>query len=78
MRWYEVDISFGTEDHPMTELSNQNLPFVIKLRIRHHKVAKTFIDNRTSLNLIMRKIFIKIGLNLAELTLVHDRNIDIR
>jgi hypothetical protein len=75
MRWYEVDISFGTEDHPMTELPNQNLPFVIKLRIRQHKVAKTFM---TSLNLIMRKIFIKIGLNLAELTLVHDSNIDIR
>jgi hypothetical protein len=22
MKWYETDISFGTEDHPTTELSN--------------------------------------------------------
>jgi hypothetical protein len=29
----EVDISFGPEDHPTTELSNQNLPFVVKLLI---------------------------------------------
>jgi hypothetical protein len=39
MKWSEVDISFGPEDHPMTELSNQNLPFVVKLLIGRHKVA---------------------------------------
>jgi hypothetical protein len=41
MKWSEVDISFGPEDHPMTELSNRNLPFVVKLLIGQHKVAKT-------------------------------------
>jgi hypothetical protein len=30
------------------------------------------INNGASLNLIMRKIFIKIGINLKDLTLVHD------
>jgi hypothetical protein len=40
-------------------------------------VAKTLVDNRTSLNLIMRKTFIKMGLNLADLPLVHDMFHDI-
>jgi hypothetical protein len=35
-------------------------------------VAKTLADNGTSLNLIMRKTFIKMGLNLAYLTSVYD------
>jgi hypothetical protein len=35
-------------------------------------VAKTLIDNVTSLNLIMRKTFIEMGLNLKDLTLIHD------
>jgi hypothetical protein len=30
MRWSDVDISFGPEDHPITELSDRNLPFVVK------------------------------------------------
>jgi hypothetical protein len=72
MKWFEVDILFGPEDHPMTELSNRNLPFVVKLSIGWHKVAKTLIDNGASLNLVMRKTFIEMGLNLADLTLVHD------
>jgi hypothetical protein len=29
-------------------------------------VAKTLIDNKASLNLMMRKTFIKMGLNLAD------------
>jgi hypothetical protein len=33
MRWSEVNISFGAEDHPITELSDRNLPFVIKIPI---------------------------------------------
>jgi hypothetical protein len=33
MRWSDVDISFGLEDHPITELSDRNLPFVIKIPI---------------------------------------------
>jgi hypothetical protein len=33
MRWSDVDISFGPEDHPNTELSERNLPFVIKIPI---------------------------------------------
>jgi hypothetical protein len=60
----DIDISFRPEDHPQTELSNQNLPFVVKLPIRRHKVAKTLIDNGASLNLIMRRMFIEMGLSL--------------
>jgi hypothetical protein len=45
---------------------------VVKLLIGWHKVAKTLIDNGASLNLIMRKTFIEMGLNLADLTSVHD------
>jgi hypothetical protein len=72
MRWSDVNISFGTQDHPDTELSDRNLPFMIKLPIRRHKVVKTLIDNRASLNLIMRKIFIEMGLNPKDLTSVYD------
>jgi hypothetical protein len=72
MRWSDVDISFGPEDHLETELSNRNLPFMVKLLTRRYKVANTLIDNRASLNLIMRKTFIEMGLNLKDLTLVHD------
>jgi hypothetical protein len=72
MKWSKTNISFGPEDHPETKLSNRNLPFMVKLLIGCHKVAKTLIDNGASLNLIMRKIFIEMGLNLADLTPVHD------
>jgi hypothetical protein len=72
MRWSDMDISFRAEDHPETELSNRNLPFMVKLPIVWHKVAKTLIDNGASLNLIMRKTFIEMGLNLKDLTPVHD------
>jgi hypothetical protein len=72
MKWSETDISFGPEDHPTTELSNWNLPFVVKLPIGWHKVAKTLIDNRASHNLIVRKTFIEMRLNLSDLTLVLD------
>jgi hypothetical protein len=34
MRWSEVDISFGPEDHSIMELSNGNLPFVVKISNR--------------------------------------------
>jgi hypothetical protein len=72
MKWSDMDISFGLEDHPDTELSEKNLSFVVKLLIGRHKVAKTLIDNGASLNLIMRKTFIEMGLNLKDLTPVHD------
>jgi hypothetical protein len=72
MRWFEDYITFGIEDHPVTELSERNLPLIVKIPIGRHKVAKTLIDNGASLNLIMRKTFIKMGLNLLDLTLVHD------
>ncbi len=72
MRWSDDYITFGPEDHPITELSERNLPLVIKIPIGRHKVAKILIDSGASLNLMMRKTFIEIGLNLAELTLVHD------
>jgi hypothetical protein len=52
MRWSNVGISFGPEDHPYTELSDRNLPFVVKILIGQHKVAKTLIDSRASLNLM--------------------------
>jgi hypothetical protein len=72
MKWSDTDISFSSKDHPETELSNRNLPFVIKLPIERHNVAKTLVYNGVSLNLIMRKTFIDIGFNLADLTPVHD------
>jgi hypothetical protein len=72
MKWSGTNITFGPEDHPETELSNWNLPFMVKLPIGRHKVAKTLVDNRASLNLIMRKTIIKMGLNLADLTPMHD------
>jgi hypothetical protein len=72
MRWSNKDISFGPQDHPDIELSDRNLPSVVKLPIGWHKVAKTMIDNGASLNLIIRKTFIEMGLNLKDLTLIHD------
>jgi hypothetical protein len=68
MMWSDVDISFRPKDHSDTELSERNLSFVIKIPIRRHKVAKTLIDSEASLNLMMRKTFIEMGLNLADLT----------
>jgi hypothetical protein len=49
------------------------LPLVIKILIGRHKVAKTLIDSRASMNLIMRRTFIEIGLNLSDLTLILDK-----
>jgi hypothetical protein len=72
MRWSDIDILFRPQDHLDTELSHRNLPFVMKLLIRRHKVAKTLIDNDASLHLIMRKTFIEMGLNLKNLSPVHD------
>jgi hypothetical protein len=72
MKLSDVSISFGPEDHPDTELSERNLPSVVKIPIRQYKVAKTLIDSGTSLILMMRKTFIETGLSLAELTPVHD------
>jgi hypothetical protein len=72
MRLSNADISFGPFDHPDIELSDRNLPFIFKIPIGRHKVAKTLINNGASLNLMMRKTFIEMGLNLTELTPVHD------
>jgi hypothetical protein len=72
MRWSNVDISFGPQDHTDTELSDRNLSFMVKLPIGWHKVAKTLIDKGASLNLNIRKTFIEMGLNLNDLTPVHD------
>jgi hypothetical protein len=72
IRWSNAGISFRPEDHPDTELSDRNLPFIVKISIGRHEVAKTLIDSGASLNLMMRKTFIEMGLNLAELTPVHD------
>jgi hypothetical protein len=72
MRWSDIDISFRPEDHPDAELSYRNLSFIIKILIEHHKVAKTLIDSGASLNLMMRKTSNEMGLNLANLTPMHD------
>jgi hypothetical protein len=72
MRWSDVDILFGPQDHLDIEMSDRNLSFMIKLPIRRHKVAKTLIDNGASLNLIMSKTFSEMGLNLKDLTPVHN------
>jgi hypothetical protein len=72
MRWSDDYITFGPEDHPVTELLERNLSFVVKIPIGRHMVAKTLIDSRASLNHIMRKTFIEMGLNLSDLTPVHD------
>jgi hypothetical protein len=72
MKWFDVSILFRSKDHPDTEPSKRNLPFVVKILFKRHKVAKTFINSGASLNFMMRKTFIEMGLNLAELTLVHD------
>jgi hypothetical protein len=45
---------------------------MVKLLIMWHKVAKTLIDNGASSNIIMRKTFIEMGLNLADLTPIPD------
>jgi hypothetical protein len=73
IKWSDVDISFRPKDHLETELSEWNLPFMVKLPIGRHKVAKTLVDNEASLNLIMRKTFIEMGLNQSDLMLVHGR-----
>jgi hypothetical protein len=62
MRWSDNYITFGPEDHPI----------VVKIPIGQHKVAKILIDCGASLNLIMKKTFIEMGLNLSDLTPVHD------
>jgi hypothetical protein len=72
MRWSDDYIIFGPEDHPITQLSERNLPLIVKIPIGQHKVAKTLIDSGASLNLIMRKTFNEMGLKLSDLTLVHD------
>jgi hypothetical protein len=72
MRWSEVNISFRPEDHPITELSDRNLSFVVKIPIGWHRVAKTMINSGSSLNLLMRRTFIEMGLSLADLTPVQD------
>jgi hypothetical protein len=72
MRWSDIDISFRPEDHPNVELSERNLSFIVKIPIGRHKVVKTLINSGALLNLMIRKTFIEMGLNLADLTPVHD------
>jgi hypothetical protein len=45
---------------------------MVKLPIGRRKVAKTLINNEALLNLIMRKTFIEMSLNMKDLTSVHD------
>jgi hypothetical protein len=68
MRWSDEYISFGPEDHPDIELSERNLLLIIKILIGRHKLAKTLVDSGASLNLMMRKTFIEMGLKLSDLT----------
>ena len=64
MKWSDDYITFEPEDHPVTELLERNLPLIVKIPIGRHKVVKTLIDSGASLNLIMRRTFIEMGLNL--------------
>jgi hypothetical protein len=50
MRWSDKHITLGPEDHPVTKLSERNLSLIVKIPIGWHKVAKTLIDSRASLN----------------------------
>jgi hypothetical protein len=68
MRLSDDYITFRPKDHSVTELSERNLPLVVKIPIGRHKVAETLIDSGTSLNLIMRKTFIEMCLKLSDLT----------
>jgi hypothetical protein len=68
MKWSHMDILFRPKDHPEMELFKRNMLFVVKLPIGRHKVAKTLIDNGASLNFIMRKTIIDMGLNLKDST----------
>jgi hypothetical protein len=72
MRWSEDYISFGPEDHLDTELPERNPSFIVKILIGRHNVAKTLIDSGALLNLMMRKTFIEMCLNLSDLILIHD------
>jgi hypothetical protein len=72
IRWSDDYISFGPKDHPNMELSKRNMPLIVKISIGRHKVAKILIDSGASLNLMMRKTFIEMGLKLSDLTPVHD------
>jgi hypothetical protein len=72
MKWSNDYITFGPEDHPIMELSERNLLLIIKIPIGQHKVAKILTDSGASLNLIMRSTFIDMGLNLPDLTPIHD------
>jgi hypothetical protein len=72
MKWSNDYITFRPEDHPITELLERNLLLIIKIPIGRHKVAKTLIDSGASLNLITRRTFIEMGINLSDLTPIHD------
>jgi hypothetical protein len=72
MKWSDDYITFGPEYHLVMELSERNLLLIVKIPIGLHKVVKTLIDSGASLNLIMRKTFIEMGLNLSDPTPVHD------
>jgi hypothetical protein len=47
-------------------------PPLVKIPIGRHRVAKTMIDSGASLNLLMSRTFIEMGLSLADLTPVQD------
>jgi hypothetical protein len=40
MKWSDDYITFRLEDHPVVELSERNLPLIIQIPIRRHKVPK--------------------------------------
>jgi hypothetical protein len=67
MNWSKMDIF----------MSDQNLPFMVKILISKHNVAKTLIDNGSTLNLIMRHTFMEMGLHLSHLEPVRDTFHDI-
>jgi hypothetical protein len=45
LKWSEMEITFGPDNHLKIELTNRNLPLVAKIPINKFNVAKTLIDN---------------------------------
>jgi hypothetical protein len=72
MMWAKTIISFRPNDHPTVELSQMNLPFMVKIPIGMHQVTKILIDNDITLNLIMRHTYLEMNLLLAELQPIDD------
>jgi hypothetical protein len=70
----EINVIFGGSMTITSKTQGKKLQreIIVKISIGRHKVAKTLVDIGASLNLMMGKIFIEMGLKLSDLTTVHD------